>query len=85
MIGGGNSGMTRLVLSVLLGAGLAGCALEPIPGMELKCQMTECICAPAQATFPALPGITSVSVLWKQNGDAYCPQDYVLRKAPKKK
>ncbi len=77
--------MKRLVLSVLLGAGLAGCALEPIPGMELKCQMTECVCTPSQAGFPVQPVRTSEPVLWKQNGDAYCPQDHVLREAPKKK
>ena len=77
--------MSRLVLSALLGAGLAGCALEPIPGMELKCQMTECACVPTQAVFPIRPEPTSVPVLWKENGDAYCPQDHVLREAPEKK
>ncbi|MCH6588373.1 MAG: hypothetical protein IH805_08685 [Proteobacteria bacterium] len=77
--------MSRLVLSALLGIGLAGCVLEPVPGMELKCQMTECVCAPTQAVFPVLPGPTSVPVLWKENGDAYCPQDHVLREAPEKK
>lgn len=77
--------MARLIWTALLGAGLAGCALEPIPGMELKCQMTECTCVPAQATFPVQPGPSSTPVLWKGNGDAYCPQDHVLREAREKK
>ncbi len=77
--------MSRLVFSALFGASLAGCAIEPIPGMELKCQMTKCVCVPTQAGFPAQYGATSVPVLWKENGDAYCPQDYVLREAPEKK
>ena len=77
--------MSRLVLSALLGAGLAGCALEPIPGMELRCQMIECLCVQTQAVFPVRPNSTSVPVLWKGNGDAYCPQDHVLREAPARK
>ncbi len=77
--------MKRLVLSALLGVGLAGCALEPIPGMELKCQMTECTCVPTHAVFPVQLEATSVPVLWKGNGDAYCPQDHVLREAPENK
>ncbi len=77
--------MSRLAFSALLGVALAGCAFEPIPGMELKCQMTECVCVPTHAVFPARPGLTSVPVLWKENGDAYCPQDHVLREAPDKK
>ncbi len=51
--------------------------------MELKCQMTKCVCVSTQAVFPVQPGSTSVPVLWKVNGDAYCPQDHVLREAPK--
>ncbi len=77
--------MSRLVLWALLGIGLAGCAREPIPGMELKCQMTECVCVPTQTAFPVRPETTSVTVLWKENGDAYCPQDHVLREAREKK
>ncbi len=77
--------MVRFVLTVIIVAGLAGCANEAIPGMELKCQMTKCVCVPTQAAFPVQPGPTSVPVLWKENGDAYCPQDHVLREAPEKK
>ncbi len=47
--------------------------------------MTECVCVPTHAVFPVRPGLTSVPVLWKENGDAYCPQDHVLREAPEKK
>ncbi len=77
--------MSRLVFLTLLGISLAGCANEAIPGMELKCQMTKCVCVRTQAAFPVQPGPTSVPVLWKENGDAYCPQDHVLREAPEKK
>jgi hypothetical protein len=69
--------VSRFVLTLLLGTGLAGCALEPIPGMELKCQITKC--TPSAVSFPVRPEPQRVPVLWKDNGNAYCPEGHVLR------
>lgn len=77
--------MTRLVWMTLLGIGLAGCARDPIPGMALKCQMTKCACVATAVTFPAKPGPDAVPIVWQDNGDASCPEGYVLREAPKDK
>ncbi len=73
--------MSRYVLTVFLGIGLAGCALEPIPGMELKCQITKCFCPPTTGAFPVRFDLESVPVLWQDNGDAFCPEGHVLREA----
>ncbi len=66
----------------MLVAALAACVQEPIPGMELRCQTTECVCEPVESVFPVTAGSRSVDVLWRENGDAYCPEGYVLREAP---
>jgi hypothetical protein len=60
---------------------LAGCALDPIPELELACQTKKCICTPQNVTL--LRKMESVPVEWKANGDAYCPSGYVLRLEPK--
>jgi len=60
---------------------LAGCALEEKPELALACQVTKCVCMPVQASYP-LKG-EPVPVQWKSNGDAYCPEGYVLRRAEK--
>ena len=71
----------RWVWVLLIAAGLTACALEPEPLLALACQTTKCTCLPkSSASFLAKPGDRSVPVLWKQNGDAYCPADYVLRR-----
>jgi hypothetical protein len=74
--------VARLVWTALLGIGLAGCAREPIPGMELKCQTTKCVCLASTLEFPAKPGVDSVPIVWQDNGNASCPEGYVLREAP---
>ncbi len=77
--------MARLVWTALLGIGLAGCAREPFPGMELKCQTTKCVCVATAVKFPIKPGLNTVPIVWQDNGDASCPEGYVLRQAPKDK
>jgi hypothetical protein len=74
--------VARLVWTALLGIGLAGCAREPIPGMELKCQTTKCVCLASTLEFPAKPGLQTVPIVWQDNGNASCPEGYVLREAP---
>ena len=74
--------MVRFVLVVLLGAGLAGCTREPIAGMEFKCQITKCACVAAIAKFPTTPGLETAPIVWQGNGNASCPEGYVLREAP---
>ncbi len=73
--------MVRFVTIATLGALLGACALEPIPGMALKCQTTKCICLPRNPSFPVKPGLDVKPIIWQDNGDASCPDDYVLREA----
>ena len=77
--------MARFVTIAVLGTLLGACALEPIPGMALKCQTTKCVCLAREAGFPARPGLDTVDIIWRDNGDASCPEAYVLREAPKDK
>lgn len=75
----------RLIWVLLIATGLTACATEPEPSLALACQMTKCTCLPKGGiSFLAKPVSRSVPVLWEQNGDAYCPADYVLRRAGKK-
>ena len=75
--------MARLVWTALLGIALAGCAREPIPDMELKCQTTRCVCLATTFKFPIRPGLDTVPIVWEDNGNASCPEGYVLRESPK--
>ena len=77
--------MARFVTIAALGALLSACALEPIPGMALKCQTTECVCVARDADFLAKPGLDTVDIIWQDNGDASCPDGHVLREAKKDK
>jgi hypothetical protein len=62
---------------------IAGCELQPIPELALKCQTVACTCLPAKAAFP-VPLEDPPEVQWRANGDAYCPEGYVLREAEEK-
>jgi hypothetical protein len=52
--------MARFVTIAALGVLLGACALEPIPGMALKCQTVKCVCQASEASFPAKPGLASL-------------------------
>ena len=56
----------------------AGCAQQKAdgPDMALYCQVKGCICKPVTLRF----GQSSepVALLWRTNGEAYCPPDYKL-------
>ncbi len=66
---------------LLILVGLTGCALEPQPSLALACQTTKCVCTPQNWSFPAK--YESAPVLWRLNGDAYCPDGHVLKRAGK--
>jgi hypothetical protein len=65
---------------------LAACASED-PGaspenMALACQTMSCACVAQEKSL--LRKAKTTDILWKTNGDAYCPKDFVLEKAAKK-
>ena len=45
--------------------------------LALACQIKACVCKPARR--PLFTKRETTPVLWRQNGEAYCPDDYVLR------
>lgn len=71
-----------VVLFACVAAFLAGaCTRSHDPQLALACQMRPCICLSEKAGVLG-PG-KSTEVLFKQNGDAYCPKGYVLRTSGK--
>jgi hypothetical protein len=67
-----------VLAGVLLGALAAACTRQPMPELALACQTTKCVCLPAEASFPVRD--EPAEVLWRDNGDAYCPEAHVLRR-----
>ena len=74
----------RLLLSMVL-ALAAGCAQErdPGPDLALYCQVKGCLCK--RATLKFGEAAKPVAVLWRSNGEAYCPPDYRLEPTAKVK
>lgn len=64
---------------ILILVGLTGCAREPDPSLALACQITKCVCTPQKGWFSKKN--EPAPVLWRLNGDAYCPDGHVLRRA----
>ncbi len=56
---------------------VVGCQTPTHESLALRCQFTECACALQKA--PAIKKPTAAPVLWKDNGDAYCVEGYVLQ------
>ena len=69
----------RHTWTVLILVGLTSCTLEPDPSLALACQITKCVCTPQNWSFPTKN--EPAPVLWRQNGDAHCPDSHVLRRA----
>ena len=74
-----------LTLSMAAGLGLwlAGCdgtdSARRAPDLALACQTMDCVCA---ATSVGLfEKRRTAQVLWRANGDAYCPDGFVLEPA----
>ncbi|MDH3474575.1 MAG: hypothetical protein OEM59_12855 [Rhodospirillales bacterium] len=66
-------------------AALAGCVQsdETREHLALTCQTTKCVCVPGRgALFVAVE--PKSEVLWRQGGEAYCPEGQVLRPADDK-
>jgi hypothetical protein len=51
--------------------------------MALACQTSKCTCLPESSGL--LVKGDAAAVQWKLNGDAFCPEGYVLRRDEKKK
>ena len=68
----------RLVLAAFVPLVLAACAqaTQSPASLALACQTRECVCIPENQSIFA-SGDTA-PLQWKQNGDAYCPEGYVL-------
>jgi hypothetical protein len=60
----------------------SGCEtrIEPNPALTLACQTAPCECVAAVQRVGRKPATTDI--LWRPNGDAYCPPDFVLRTKP---
>ena len=68
----------RLALAAFAPLVLAACTqtTQSPDTLALACQTRECICVPENQSIFA-SGDTA-PLQWKQNGDAYCPEGYVL-------
>jgi len=73
------------VAAIPLALALAGCSAERQTKASLAgaCQFKPCVCADTKALF--WQTADTVPVLWRENGEAYCPPDYALLRVPKKK
>ncbi len=77
-------GRTTLLLGLALALG--GCAAAGGPRLDDlggACQILSCVCAARDTPFWQEPSTTPI--LWKENGDASCPEGYELRKASPEK
>ena len=59
---------------------LAACANDPVaePNLALACQTVECTCVAKKAEFLKKRRVDKVK--WRENGDAYCAEGYVLQR-----
>ena len=59
---------------------LAACTVqaESNPDNKYACQTEPCLCVPEQLTL--FNREDTVPILWKENGDAYCPEGHVLKR-----
>ena len=55
--------------------------VERIPNLALACQTMECTCS-AQ-TGSLFRKTKTTELLWRSNGDAYCPEGFVLEPVEK--
>jgi hypothetical protein len=71
--------------AIPLALALVGCSVERETKASLAgaCQFKPCVCADTKALF--WQTADTVPLLWKENGEAYCPPDYALLRASEKK
>lgn len=70
--------MQRAVLSAIVVGVLSGCtaaAEKEAEKLSFACQLSRCDCVSNSFLF-----FDSEPVLWKQDGTAYCREDYHLRR-----
>lgn len=69
----------RMSLALLAPLALLACTAskESKVAMEHACQTKACVCSEADA--PLLSAADTVPLKWRDNGDAYCPEDFTLR------
>lgn len=74
-----------LLIALAIPALLAGCA-QPAPddngGLAHACQLKACICAEDRGS---IFNPKTEELLWRDNGDAYCPEGFHLEEAAKGK
>ncbi len=75
--------MTRRLLHSIAFLLAAGCAAQSRsgPDLALYCQIKACVCKPATLRFGE--SAAPVPLLWRTNGEAYCPPDYRLEPTAK--
>lgn len=71
----------RMILAAIAGI-LTACsqASQPSPDLAKICQVRKCTCTESASGIFRAPDATDL--LWRANGDAYCPADYELRLVP---
>ena len=56
-----------------------GCGSTKKPDLARACALQPCICKSTSSSIFSNPKAGS-EVLWRQNGDAYCPEGHELRR-----
>lgn len=78
-------GIKTVIVALAMGT-LAACArtdpAENAANMALACQTANCACVGQDKSLIRKDKTTAV--LWKTNGDAYCPKGFDLEKSAKK-
>ncbi len=71
----------RIILAATAGL-LSACsqATETPPDLAKVCQVRKCTCTETGAGIFRAPD--TADILWRENGDAYCPVGYELRLVP---
>ena len=77
------SKLTRTTLCLALTAACSTEDKDSAVNLSLACQLEKCICAHPDRPFFKRP--EPEPVLWKKNGDAYCPEGLALEFADKNK
>ncbi len=54
---------------------------KKLPNLPFACETKQCVCT--EVDIIVFRKVKEVPVEWRPTGDAYCPEGYVLRLAPK--
>ena len=78
----GASIVVALALSLAACGGAKRAEIERVPKVALACQTMDCTCS--AETGSIFERKAAAEVLWRANGDAYCPEGFVLEPVRKK-